>query len=135
RCNSCGSRRSPEAKIACSNCAVVVHFYCTRPRLQEKPTFWLCPICERAEMKKKKEETVAQRSGRISYKETDAGNSSGDESGDDESDDSESDEDDFFANKQPRRSGRKRVMEEYFEDDVEDKRSRAKRSKVNPVTE
>ncbi|PIO53715.1 hypothetical protein TELCIR_24940 [Teladorsagia circumcincta] len=26
-------------------------------------------------------------------------------------------------------------MEEYFEDDVEDKRSRAKRSKVNPVTE
>ncbi|PIO64918.1 hypothetical protein TELCIR_13433 [Teladorsagia circumcincta] len=135
RCNSCGSRRSPEAKIACSNCAVVVHFYCTRPRLQEKPTFWLCPICERAEMKKKKEETVAQRSGRISYKETDAGNSSGDESGDDESDDSESDEDDFFANKQPRRSGRKRVMEEYFEDDVEDKRSRPKRSKVNPVTE
>ncbi|KAK6020925.1 hypothetical protein OSTOST_13413, partial [Ostertagia ostertagi] len=99
RCNSCGSRRSPEAKIACSNCAVVVHFYCTRPRLQEKPTFWLCPICERAEMKKKKEETSAQRSGRISYKETDAGNSSGDESGEDESDESESDEDDFFANK------------------------------------
>ncbi|KAK6014964.1 hypothetical protein OSTOST_19640, partial [Ostertagia ostertagi] len=127
RCNSCGSRRSPEAKIACSNCAVVVHFYCTRPRLQEKPTFWLCPICERAEMKKKKEETSAQRSGRISYKETDAGNSSGDESGEDESDESESDEDDFFANK--------RVMEEYFEDDVEDKRSRAKRSKVNPVAE
>ncbi|KAK6043368.1 hypothetical protein COOONC_19127 [Cooperia oncophora] len=136
RCNSCGSRRSPEAKIACANCAIVVHFYCTRPRLPEKPTHWLCPICERAEMKKKKEEPVSQRTTRPTYKEADDENSSGEESNEDESDESESDVDDFFANKQPRRkSTRKRAMEEYFEDDVEDKRSRSKRAKVNPVAE
>uniref|UniRef100_A0A7I4YQP4 PHD domain-containing protein n=1 Tax=Haemonchus contortus TaxID=6289 RepID=A0A7I4YQP4_HAECO len=135
RCNSCGSRRTPEAKIACANCAVVVHYYCTRPRLEEKPVTWLCPICERAEIKKKKEESMSQKASRASLKEADAGNSSGDESSADESCDSESDDDDFFASKHFRRSTRKRLLEDVFEDDVEDKKSRAKRAKVNPVAE
>ncbi|KAK5972980.1 PHD-type domain-containing protein [Trichostrongylus colubriformis] len=135
RCNSCGSRRSPEAKIACASCSVVVHFYCTRPRLQDKPTSWLCPMCERVEAKKKKEELVTTRGGKAPRKEVDAENSSAEESSEDESEDSESDEDDFFANKHPRRSSRKRMMEDYFEDDVEDRKTRAKRAKVNPVAE
>lgn len=134
RCNSCGSRRSPEAKIACANCAIVVHYYCTRPRLEEKPTSWLCTICEREESKKKLVSSKTS-SGRTTRKLVDDGeNSGGDESGEDDSDEEESDDDDFFSNKQPRRNDRKRAMEDYFEDD-EDKRTRSKRAKTNPVAE
>ncbi|VDL76684.1 unnamed protein product [Nippostrongylus brasiliensis] len=138
RCNSCGSRRSPEAKIACANCATVLHYYCARPRLEEKPTSWLCTICQRAEQKKKQEEEMAQhppctKTGRKVVNYVDKTGSSS-ESGEEDSDEGENDCD-FFGVKHPRRSFRKRAMKDFFEDDVEDKRSRAKRSKVNPASE
>ncbi|ETN68628.1 PHD-finger, partial [Necator americanus] len=134
RCNACGSRRSPEAKIACGNCEMVVHYYCTRPKLQEKPTFWLCPSCVLQEVKKKKEDTVNQRvSTKPNYKEDSV--ASGDEFADDESDVSGSDDnDDDFFSKKPRRT-QKRKGFSIFDDEVEEKISQSKRPKVNKVYE
>ncbi|EYC19433.1 hypothetical protein Y032_0024g1079 [Ancylostoma ceylanicum] len=134
RCNSCGSRRTPEAKIACGSCELVVHYYCTRPKLSEKPTFWLCPTCKLAEAKKKKEEAVNQRtSTKPNYKEDDE--ESGDESGEDESDASASDDDDDFFSKKPRRTVKRKGFSIFDDEVTEDKTSRAKRAKVNKVAE
>ncbi|KIH67189.1 hypothetical protein ANCDUO_02483 [Ancylostoma duodenale] len=134
RCNSCGSRRTPEAKIACGSCELVVHYYCTRPKLSEKPTFWLCPTCKLAEAKKKKEEAANQRvSAKPNYKEDDE--ESGDESGEDESDASASDDDDDFFSKKPRRTVKRKGFSIFDDEVTEDKTSRAKRAKVNKVAE
>ncbi|KHJ94859.1 hypothetical protein OESDEN_05210 [Oesophagostomum dentatum] len=132
RCNSCGSRRSPESKIACDNCALVVHFYCTRPKLQEKPTFWLCPTCKVAELKKNKEATNQRSATKPNYKDEDE--CSEGETVEDESDASYSEaDDDFFSNK-PRRPTKRKGFS-IFDDEVDEKTLRAKRPKVNKVTE
>lgn len=140
RCTYCGSRRSADAKIACANCNVVVHYYCTRPRLNEKPTTWLCLVCGRAEAEKCKADAAASQCKTVSNNrkhESDGENSADDGSTQDDSDYEKSDDedDDFFSNKNLRRSDRKRVMEDYFEENVEERGNRLKRTKSNSVTE
>ncbi|VDM71702.1 unnamed protein product [Strongylus vulgaris] len=134
RCNSCGSRRSPEAKISCSSCELVVHYYCTRPKLQEKPVSWLCATCKQNEAKKIKEEAAGLRGAvKPNYKEDDG--VSGDESDEEESDASGSEDDDDFFSKKPRRTTKRKGFSIFDDEVTEDKASRAKRAKVNKVAE
>ncbi|KJH48867.1 hypothetical protein DICVIV_04993 [Dictyocaulus viviparus] len=114
RCSSCGSRRSAESKISCSNCFLVIHYYCTRPKLQEKPATWLCSTCASIEEKKKKEVfmerfSMKKATNKVNYCE----DSSDNESVNSPSCGSESDDDDFFVSKR-RRFGRKRVLRDHF---------------------
>ncbi|CAJ0603451.1 unnamed protein product [Cylicocyclus nassatus] len=132
RCNACGSQRTPEAKISCSSCGTVVHYYCTRPKLQEKPVSWMCPSCKQNEAKKNKVEAVNQRgAAKPNYKEDDE---SGDESADSESDSGSDDNDDFFS-KKPRRTTKRKGYSIFDDEVTEDKGSRAKRAKTNKVAE
>ncbi|KAJ1362850.1 hypothetical protein KIN20_022550 [Parelaphostrongylus tenuis] len=133
-CISCGSRRSPEAKISCSNCGVVIHYYCTRPKLPEKPASWMCAACNREEVKNKKDDSSAKhRSLRktTTVPEDDYFKSSDAESSGDLSSSSENESEDHLSSKYLR----ERLMKDYFENHVNDKRKHAKRAKSSSVVE
>uniref|UniRef100_A0A1I7XJ38 PHD-type domain-containing protein n=1 Tax=Heterorhabditis bacteriophora TaxID=37862 RepID=A0A1I7XJ38_HETBA len=93
RCQTCGSRRNREAKIACHNCGRVVHYYCTRPKLSERPSIWTCMYCLRVQAKKKAE--MEKTKEQIPDEDNEIGR-------DERDDDSEvdSDADDYFAEKE-----------------------------------
>ncbi|CAI4228052.1 unnamed protein product [Auanema sp. JU1783] len=109
-CTICGSKRSPDAKIACLDCGKVFHYYCTRPKLQEKPLKYTCAGCKPRTPVKNTNYTEATTSEEEEEEEDEDEDDENEETSNrDEHEEYEDDDDDYYSSRNRTRAAKRKA--------------------------